>query len=216
MDEYTGIARLYDACTAAFLRKPRHIMAAASAATGARRILDIGCGTGIFARILSQNNGFVAGTDHSPAMLRAAPPHSPRNSGPALVLADAARPPFSPGSFDLLTYALVLHETPSNAEALLLQGFTLAPLALVLEWRLPERNLDCLCSAWVHLIERLAGKEHYKRFRAFMRHGGIHGLAHKTGAAVLSERPLKGGSLVLVLLRKPERITAPSPEADKA
>lgn len=218
-DAYRRIAPVYDAVTASFLRSPRRALAETCAGLGARRVLDVGCGTGALAAMLRKQAGFVVGLDRSDAMLEAGARgrrertadggggRRPNGVGresrrPLFVLGDAANPPFAPGSFDALLYALILHETTADAGALLEAGFDLAPLALVLEWRMPERNLDVICAAWVHIIERLAGREHYRQFRAFMRAGGVRGLAHRVGASILSERPLAGNSLVLAVLRR--------------
>ena len=218
-DAYRHIAPVYDAVTASFLRGPRRALAETCAGLGARRVLDMGCGTGTLAAMLREQTDFAVGLDRSDAMLaagvRGRRERAANDSGvqhparpgqesrrPLFVLGDAADPPFVPGSFDALLYALILHETTADADALLEAGFALAPLALVLEWRMPERNLDALCAAWVHIIERLAGREHYRQFRAFMRAGGVRGLARRVGASILSERPLAGNSLVLAVLRR--------------
>lgn len=60
-----------------------------------RRILDLGCGKGRFARVLTARGARVVGLDVSPAMLAAA-----RASGLDCVLGSARRLPFASGSFD--------------------------------------------------------------------------------------------------------------------
>ena len=215
MDAYKTIAPVYDAVTGAFLRKPRKMIVEACAALKAWRVLDVGCGTGVLAAMLREGRTeLVAGLDRSDAMLAAgsrknaplpAPAVSRSGASPAqslFVRGDAAFPPFKPGSFDALVYALILHETTADADALVKAGFALAPLALILEWRMPERNLDVLAASWVHGIERLAGREHYRQFRAFMQTGGVRGLALRVGARIVSERALAGNSLVLATLRQ--------------
>lgn len=214
MDAYRNIAPVYDAVTRAFLRGPRLILAETCARLGARRVLDAGCGTGLLAALVRERTEFVVGLDRSAAMLAAGSgkrgERPARDSGafgknvpqPLFVQGDGAFPPFSTGSFDALIYSLILHETTADAGALLEAGFALAPLALVLEWRLPERNLDLVCASWVHIIERLAGREHYRQFRAFMGGGGVRGLARRVGARILEERALAGNSLVLAVLRR--------------
>ena len=218
-DAYRKIAPVYDAVTSVFLRGPRRALVDACARFGVRRALDVGCGTGVLAAMMRERVDVVVGLDKSAAILgmgtgrrpasdaggKSARPAGAPEATPArpfFIQGDAAHPPFAPGSFDALLYALILHETMADADALLDAGFALAPLALILEWRMPERNLDLLCASWVHVIERLAGKEHYRQFRAFMKSGGVRGLARRVGANVLSERALAGNSLVLAVLHR--------------
>lgn len=198
-DPYSGIAPYYDAATAAFLRGPRRAVAGACAALGARRILDMGCGTGRLFPFLSGAD-LAVGLDASAAMLAERRRGIAAGSNAFFVAADGANPPFAPGSFDLVTCCLLLHESGERAEPLLTSALSLAPRALVLEWRMPERNLDYLRTFWVHGIERLAGRDHYRSFRRFMRLGGLNGLAQRCGARLAAERVLAGGSLVLALL----------------
>lgn len=204
MDPYKGIARFYDPVTAGFLSEPRKAMIQACSEAGARRILDIGCGTGIFLDMLQGTADIRVGLDTSRAMLAKGTPHKQTGiikNGRIVVCGDASAPPLKKNSFDLLTYSLVLHETSSDADTLIRNGLELAPQALVLEWRMPERNLDCLSTFWVPVVERMAGKEHFHQYRNFMRSGGLHGLAQRTGLTVVYERPLRCQSLVLALLR---------------
>lgn len=226
MDPYRTIAPFYDACTEALLRAPRRLMVEVCVRAGARRLLDMGCGTGALAAMARERADQVVGLDRSAFMLaagsrkraaessRRAADRPENGSGGrndaggtvsarlAFVRGDAAYPPFAPGSFDALLYSLMLHETEADALHLLDTGFRLAPLAVILEWRMPERNLDVLATSWVHVVERLAGRGHYARFRAFMRDGGVRGLARRAGADILSERALAGNSLVLAVLRR--------------
>lgn len=199
-DPYARIAPWYDAVTSAFLRGPRERMAETCAALGARRILDMGCGTGRFLDFLPQGSAEPAvGLDISPAMLA----RRPARAHVFFVAADGTLPPFAPGSFDLVICCLLLHESGERDQDLLAASFALAPKVLVLEWRMPERNLDYARAFWVHGIERLAGREHYKNFRRFMRLGGLNGLVQRSAARLLTETPLAGGSLVLALLGAP-------------
>lgn len=210
MDAYSRIAPFYDVCTAAFLHKARKKLAAVCARLCVRRVLDAGCGTGALTRMLGEEADLAVGMDISPAMLQIARNRRKKSDtpgAPLFVLADATAPPFAKRSFDAAIFALVLHETRADADAMLRAGFSLAPRLLVLEWRMPERNLDYLVSAWVPLVERLAGKEHYRSFRAFLRAGGIRGLARRNRAEVVLEQPLAGGALCLAVLEEAPRLS---------
>ena len=64
---------------------------------GTTRVLDLGCGTGIVARMLADRSFSVTGLDHSLDSLRQL---QLRSTGIPLVSADAARLPFMQESFD--------------------------------------------------------------------------------------------------------------------
>ena len=199
-DAYRHIAKVYDYVTGAFLSGPHLRLAELCRKKGVRRVLDMGCGTGLLTTQLCESMPFTVGLDVSAAMLgRAARKLHSRFS---LVQADGAYPPFLPNSFDAVTLSLVLHEAGPQADGLLKTALSLAPLVVVLEWRAPERNLDYLATAWPHIIERLAGKEHYQGFRHYLRRGGVYGLARRAGGRVTEAVTLKAGSLILAAISK--------------
>lgn len=73
----------------------------------ARRVLDVGCGTGRTSARLADAGAEVVGFDASPEMLRRA---SARVPSAAFLLADLGEPlPFGDGSFDLAVASLVMH-----------------------------------------------------------------------------------------------------------
>ncbi len=78
---------------------------------GRRRVLDVGCGTGRYASLLSERLGrVVVGLDLSAGMLRRARDRV-RDEGTevALVQGDAVQLPFKEGSFDSVSLVLVVH-----------------------------------------------------------------------------------------------------------
>lgn len=66
------------------------------------RILDVGCGNGIFTIRLAKSGADVIGLDSSPALLR-------QNPHARLIRGDATTLPFADGSFDCVFEANVLH-----------------------------------------------------------------------------------------------------------
>lgn len=77
---------------------------------GSKRILDLGCGTGMFLEELCAE--FVVGVDASPEMLKVA---KGRARGVALVRADADALPFADGSFDAVVSVTLLQNMPNPA-----------------------------------------------------------------------------------------------------
>lgn len=203
VDPYKHIAPVYDLVAAAYLRGMHGRMAEMCERYGVRRILDAGCGTGLLTSRLSRSFPFVVGLDLSQAMLRRAQGKRTAVQPFSLVRGSALELPFAPGTFDAVTYSLMLHEVEGRpAERMLDAGFSLAPLLFVLEWCSPERNLDYLFTSWSHGVEFMAGQEHYRNFKAFMRRGGIHGLARRVGATVKEAIPLRMGSFILTVLER--------------
>ena len=73
------------------------------------RILDLGCGTGMFLEELAGRNEIVIGVDSSMKMLDIA---RKRASGASLVCADADHLPFKDRSFDVVVSVTLLQNVP--------------------------------------------------------------------------------------------------------
>lgn len=198
-DRYATIAAWYDTLTASVLAEPRNMVMELCRERGYRHVLDIGCGTGILARTLHGAGIQVACLDASPAMLARAAARLPS----AVSRVQGGLPaPFADKSFDAAILALVMHESADEPAAFLAEALRVAHEAVVLEWRMPERNIDLVAQPLVHAIERLAGREHYARFRHFARQGYVHGAARAAGARVTHEQTLKAGTLVLAVVER--------------
>jgi len=107
---YDRRARWYDAIVRLLSfggdREYRRRAVAALRLRPGQRVLDVGCGTGLNFRLLSEGvgpKGLVVGTDLSHAMLREAPPERASR-----IQARASQHLFKPGSFDaaLSTYLI--------------------------------------------------------------------------------------------------------------
>lgn len=186
------------------------------------RVLDIGCGTGVQLQYLHDAGFECTGVDESPQMLARAATRCPGSrplappeagtSGCRLVKAQATALPFADNSFDAAVLSLILHESESDPLKMLAEATRVASRVLVLEWKMPERNLDYIYWLPMHVIERLAGKRHFQNFRSYMRGGGLEGLvyrfnllAKKNGTPRLESAGyefFRLGSLVLMDLRR--------------
>lgn len=195
-DGYRSLARWYDMTASRALRPAHERLTALCVARGFSRVVDIGCGTGRLSGMLAARGLAVTGVDASPAMLAHAA-GKPRKENSPLFVRGGIPLPFPARSFDAAVLSLVLHESDEEPETLLAEALRVAPVCLVLEWRMPERNLDLPGQLLVHAIERFAGKRHYARFRNFTRGGYLHGAAHRAKARVAGEEALMGGAMVL-------------------
>ncbi len=75
-------------------------------------VLEIGCGTGAFARRLAERSHHVLALDLSPEMIRIAREHSAQFPNIEFQLADARDVPFPIASFDCITSIATLHHLP--------------------------------------------------------------------------------------------------------
>ena len=86
----------------------------------ALQIADLGCGTGTLSLLLADKGGHVVtGVDFSPEMIRRAREKAEGTiPEPVFIVADAADPPLSTGSFDVVLCRHVLWAMPDPADAL--------------------------------------------------------------------------------------------------
>lgn len=80
-----------------------------------REALEIGCGTGAFARLLAERAGHVLALDLSPNMIRIAAERSARHPNIDLEVGDVMERQFSPGQFDCIASIATLHHLPLEA-----------------------------------------------------------------------------------------------------
>jgi SAM-dependent methyltransferase len=99
---------------------------AAAHLTGARRVLDIGCGEGQVSRLAAAVPGVtqVVGVDPTAAMLAIA---AERSGGAVLARSEAARLPFPDGAFDTVVACLVFEHIEDVDAAIAEVGRVLAP-----------------------------------------------------------------------------------------
>ncbi len=100
-----------------------HAELVARAPAGARRVLDLGCGTGFFLADLETDHEETVGIDISRDMLRVSEQYVP---GARLVHGDAERLPFADGSFDAIFCKGSLHHTRDHVGLLASCGGLLA------------------------------------------------------------------------------------------
>jgi ubiquinone/menaquinone biosynthesis C-methylase UbiE len=141
------------------------------------RILDICCGTGEQLYEL-QKAGYrdLSGLDLSAAMLAVATRKSPLLK---LVEGDALDQPFPDASFDVVLISLALHDKSEKARQQILEEIhrLLKPagISLVADFCFDGRSFFRGRIA-IRLVEGVAGGEHYKNFRSYIRRGGLPGI----------------------------------------
>lgn len=107
----------------------KDLIEAAALAPG-ERVLDVGCGTGVVARLAAENlkgTGVIAGLDVNPSMLAVAREVTPEGVAIDWYEASAEAIPLPDGSFDLVLCQMSLQFVPDRLNALREMRRVLAP-----------------------------------------------------------------------------------------
>ena len=122
------------------------LLVEAVSASGARRVLDVGCGTGSTTRAVARllgTKGHSVGIDISEQMIDAARMLAEQDRSPAtFVCADAQTHQFAPGSFDLIIarFGTMFFTDPVAAFANLRRAGSQGTQLCSITWRSPEEN----------------------------------------------------------------------------
>jgi len=183
------------------LRALRRRITAICVEQGLTEVIDIACATGAQCRSLYRAGINPVGVDLSPAMIAQARKASP--PGIRYVVGSAVVLPFEPGTFPGAILSLCLHEHfPSERERMLSEAYRVVRpggALIIAEYSRPRRmNLTW---GFIYLIERLAGREHFRNFRTFVRAGGIDDLAERLPGIEKRIRLFSGTIGIIVVKR---------------
>ena len=195
-------ARVYSLLIDPLLRALRAKITEIVVEEGITTALDIACATGAQCRSLQRAGIAATGVDLSEAMIATAMRISPPQV--RYVIGSALDLPFPAGAFTAAILSLCLHEHPfSEQEKMVKEALrVISPggVLILAEYSPPTRPTP----TWmlINLIERLAGKEHFRNFRAFVRAGGVNRLLRFTPQP---ERrvPIFGGTITVIVAKKP-------------
>ncbi len=168
-------------------------------------VVDVGCGTGAQLARYRGGEWRLAGVDPSPEMVAQA--RRALGGDAEIHLADASRMPFAGGSVDLVLCSMALHEMAGDTRRAVLREIRRVLRAdgalLVLDYRAGPRTTprSRLLFGGIVVVERLAGRDHYRHFRQFMAAGGVPALAAAHEFRIEAVRPVKSETLALYLLR---------------
>jgi len=204
IDEYIKIAPVYEKLLGKILYKIRCEVVNLCKKYQLNSLLDIGCGTGGQGAMLLKHGLDFTGIDNSEAMLNQARINLPKNAMlyhlPAsnfaeIVMADKK-------NIDVSLTSLIIHELPHELRLQILnEAKKCAKYLILVEYVLPERNLAIPASLLVHIVERLAGKRHYKCYGDFMRRGAIEGYIYEEKLTTIESKTMLGGALRIALTK---------------
>jgi ubiquinone/menaquinone biosynthesis C-methylase UbiE len=159
-----GAPRFYDAFANVFFfgrrRATFQTLIAAAGVQPGQRVLDVGCGTGYFARLLAQavgNDGLVVGVDASPEMISYASHRAGRTRNCQFQVGTAESLGFPADHFDVVVSSLFIHHLPEDLQVTALRemGRVLRPggTLLVADAQIPRAG------RW-HLLAAITGHLH--------------------------------------------------------
>lgn len=176
-DEYGRVASCYDHIVGPLILPVRREVCRVALQYRFKRVLDICCGTGTQCILLRRLGVAAAGLDLSPTMLEMARRQA-RGQVP-LLAADAACLPFPDRSFDCAVLSFALHEKEEATRRRMLAEAkrVLRPNGriVIVDFEAPGGLLSRTAASFIHLIERSAGRRHYRNFLSFMRAGALQG-----------------------------------------
>jgi len=184
MKEYARFARLYDPVIGPSLRSLHSAMVLDLKQHGCSTVVDLCCGTGLFVGMAHGAGLVPSGVDISSHMLEVG-----REKHPDIhfVEADATTTDLVEGSFDAATVSFGLHEKPEAvARGIFREALRLTRpggVILVADYRLPDEDVSPFTKWIIRLVERVAGREHHRCFKAYMSGGGTQGFLEREGVA---------------------------------
>lgn len=160
------------------------------------RVIDIASGTGQLTRELTSITPSITGIDLEESMIRYSLKkiNGFKNSELTYKVEDARNlKSFGPGSFDVATLSLALHQfSRDDWPRVLKEILRISNSLLILDYNYPlpagyRKHL-------VYIIERIAGKEHSKNFRDFMKAGGVIPIIESNGF-ICEEKEVSGSGI---------------------
>lgn len=204
-DEYKNIAKWYDKIFEPLNSGLRNIGLKMFPVEAGMNVLDIGCGTGAHLKIYQNKSCEIYGVDSSAAMIERA--RVKLGEKATLLLGSATQLNFGNVQFDLILCSTVLHEMAQNireevlSEAkrvlkgngrILLIDFHPGPIKKV-------RGVNS--KIIITIAEILAGGDHYRNYRHFLRNGGLPSLIKSSGLQIEAQKIVSGGNFGLFLLK---------------
>ncbi|MFP4363710.1 MAG: class I SAM-dependent methyltransferase [Spirochaetia bacterium] len=140
-----------------------------------RKVLDIGCGTGALALMLSRKAEQVIGIDSSLSMIGTAKASAEKAGAENLQFFQENVFSFlenTSGQYDYAVLSFFLHQIDdADRIPLITQLKHYSDSVLIADYNLPFPGVLLNCA--VTFIEWAAGTEHYRNFRGFANHGGV-------------------------------------------
>ena len=166
-------------------------------------ILDLCCGTGNQAKLLSKN-GFrnIYCLDISDSMLEIA---KRSDSSIKIYNEDATKTNFDNASFDVVIISFAIHEKDRNTQqALINEAYRIIKkdgLMLVVDYVFDNKTTK-FSRILISIIERIAGGEHYRNFKNYIQNKGLSSLIKKDKFKLIKCNRMSSGAVTISIYHK--------------
>lgn len=205
-DQYKNVSKGYDIIIEPMVRRLKSMGLDMYPVNKNTAVLDIGCGTGSLLYMYQKYTDNISGIDLSPAMIKVA--RKKLNEKANLTAGSATKTEFQPLSFDLITCSLILHEVSDVVRIEILKEATRilhnnGRILLIDYHPGPIENFEGVYSKIIiKIFEFLAGGDHHKNYRHFIKNGGLPRLIAKAGLKIENQKIAGGGNFGIFVLRK--------------
>ena len=202
MEDYQYSAKFYDRLLYPFIRSIRIRVIKVVKKYQYKTILDVCCGTGDQLKLLKEHGFDAEGVDISDAMLDIA------QRGKVKVNCkhqDAAKMHYEDAKFELVMTAFALHEKDHDTARKIVEEMVRVTAKggdiLIVDYELSEKT-SALSKMLIYFIEWLAGGEHYRNFRSYIKRGGLPELLSAITLREVERYYFGQNGIVLLLLRR--------------
>jgi ubiquinone/menaquinone biosynthesis C-methylase UbiE len=167
------------------------------------RVIDIACGTGSQSIAIAEKAHSVTGIDLSEEMIGTALRSARRKkvSNVLFELRDASDLSYyKDNEFDVAITSKAVHQFDAEpAVKILSEMKRIASQVIIVDYNYPIPK--GLSRTLAFGIERIAGGDHYRNFRVYMKNGGITYFANRSGLKVISETVRGSGVFIISVLQ---------------
>lgn len=173
-NQYDVVAKIYDPILYIALQPIRIAVLEELAEAKDKSILDLCCGTGNQLKLLAiKKFRHLHCLDLSESMLKIAR----KSSQPIRTyLEDATKTSFKNESFDIVIISFAIHEKDRNTQVMMIEeAYRILKekgLLLVVDFVF-DNNTKKIGKFGINVIERIAGKEHFKNFKNYIQNNGL-------------------------------------------
>ena len=202
MEEYQYSARFYDRLLFPFIQPIRNRVLKIIQRYQYETILDVCCGTGDQLKLLKAHGLDGEGVDISDAMLNIA---SKGEFKANCTHQDASKMDYKDENFSLVMTAFALHEKEHDTARKIVEEMVRVTVkggdVLIVDYELGEKT-SILSKMSIYFIEWLAGGEHYRNFKSYIKKGGLPELLSGITLREVKRYYFGQHGIVLLLLRR--------------